>query len=66
MRGIGYVRKDNKLGMVQDDYKLGDSLNGVATHEFCPYIRNYITKVESAMTIKYDEVVSNNVDDDDV
>ena len=30
--GIGYVRKDNKLGMVQDGYKLGNALNGIATH----------------------------------
>ena len=34
-RGICYFREDNKLGMVRDDHKLGDSLNGVATHECC-------------------------------
>ena len=43
-RGIGYIYEENKLGMVRDDYKLGDSLNGVATHECCPAIRSEITK----------------------
>ena len=50
--GIGYAREDNKLGMVQDDYKLGNSLNGMATHECGPANRSEITKVKSAKTIK--------------
>ena len=37
--------------MVQDEYKLGDSLNGVATRECCPDTRSEITKFKSAMTI---------------
>ena len=73
--GKGYVRKDNKLGMVQQDYKLGYSLNGVATHECFPDTMSEITKVKSATKINqvgsgtitnYYEVVSNKVDDDDV
>ena len=48
---IGYVCKDNKLGMVQDDHKLGDSLNRVATHECFPDTRSEITKVNSSTTI---------------
>ena len=73
--GIGYVRKDNKLGMVQDDHKLGDSLNGAATHECCPDTMSEIKKVKSATMINqvesgtiinYDEVVINKVGDDDV
>ena len=42
---MGYVRKDNKLGMVRDDHKLGNSLNGVATHECCPDTMSEITNV---------------------
>ena len=49
--GTGYVRKYNKLGMVRDDYKIGDSLNGVETHECCPSTRSEITKVKYATTI---------------
>ena len=49
--GIGYVHKDNKLGMIRDDYKLCNSLNGVATHECCPDTMSEITKVKSATTI---------------
>ena len=49
--GIGYFRKDNKLGMVPDDHKLGDSLNVVATHECDTATRSEITKVISAMTM---------------
>ena len=61
--------------MVRDDYKLGDSLNGVATHECCPDTMSEITKVKSATTINYvgsgtiinyDEVVINKVGDEDV
>ena len=48
---IGYVQKDSKLGIFRDHYKLGDSLYGVATHEFCPYTRIEITKVKSRKTI---------------
>ena len=51
MSGIGYVRKDYKLGMVQDDFKLGDSLNGVATHEFGTANMSWITKVKSTNKI---------------
>ena len=50
-RGICYARKDNKLGMVRDDYKPGDSLTGVATYECCPDTRSEITKVNYATTI---------------
>ena len=49
--GIGYVRKDNKLGMVRYDYRLGNSLNGVATHKCGTATRSEITKVKSAKTI---------------
>ena len=51
MSGIGFFHEDNKLGMVQDDYKLGDSLNGVKTHECCLDTRCEITKVKSATMI---------------
>ena len=73
--GIGYVHKDNKLGIVQDDYKLGNSLNGLATHECCQDTRSEITKVTSETTInqvdstttkQYYEVISKKVGDDDV
>ena len=37
--------------MVRDDYKLDDSLNGVATHDCCTATSNEITKVKSAKTI---------------
>ena len=49
--GIGYFREDNKLAMVLDDYKLGNSLNGVATNDCGPATRSEITKVESVKTI---------------
>ena len=52
--------------MVRDDYELGDSLNVVATHDYFPDTRSEINSVDSAMTINYDEVVSNKVGDDDV
>ena len=61
--------------MTQDDYKLGNSLNGVATQEYLPATINEITKVKTATTmnyvdsrttINYDEVVSNKVGDYDV
>ena len=48
---IGYVHKDNKLGMVQDDHKLGNSLNGVAKYECCQDTGSDITKVNSATMI---------------
>ena len=48
---IDYVRENNKLGMVLYDYKLGDSLNGVATHECGPTTRSEMTQVKSATTI---------------
>ena len=73
--GICYVREDNKLGMVLDDYKLGNSLHGVATHEFVPDTRSGIPKVksatrinqvESATTINYDAVISNKFGINDV
>ena len=59
--------------MVRDDYKVGYSLNIVATHEYGPATRSEITnvksattikQVDSAMTIKYDELFSNKVGDD--
>ena len=59
--------------MVRDDYKLGNSLNGVATHECCPDTRSEINqvkstttinKVESATAINYDEVARNKFGDD--
>ena len=46
--------------MVRDDYKIGDSLNRVTTHEFCQTPRSEIdglilqinyTKVKSANTL---------------
>ena len=49
--GIGYVHKDNKLGIVQDDYKLGYSLKGVTTHECDPATKSDITKVKSTKKI---------------
>ena len=61
--------------MVRDDHKLGDSINGVATHECCPDNMSEITKVKSATTLKYveygtiinyDEFVRNKVDNADV
>ena len=48
---IFYVHKENKLGIVLDDYKLGNSLNGVATHGCGPDTRSEITKVNSEKTI---------------
>ena len=42
--GIGYVREDNKLGMVLDDYRLGDSLEVVATREcLVPWLATTVT-----------------------
>ena len=49
--GIGYVSKDNKLVMFRYNYKLGNSLNGVATHEYGPDTRSEISKVKSAKKI---------------
>ena len=37
--------------MVQYDYKLGNSINGVATHECGPDTRSDITKVKYVKTI---------------
>ena len=37
--------------MVQDHYKLGDSLKGVATYDCGPTTRSEITKVKSTTTI---------------
>ena len=59
--------------MVRGDYKVGDSLNRVVTHEYVPATRSDIPKVKSATTINYvdssttinyDEVISNKVGDD--
>ena len=61
--------------MVRDNYKLGDSLSRVATHECGPTTRSEITKVKSATpihlvgsatTINYDEFIRKNVGDNDV
>ena len=41
---IVYVHEDNKLGIIRDDYKLGNSLNRVATNECGPATRSEITK----------------------
>ena len=51
--------------MVQDDYKLGDSLNEVATYECCPATRSEMPWDEAATTINYDEVISNKIGNDD-
>ena len=48
---IVYVHEDNKLGIIRDDYKLGNSLNRVATHECGPATRNEINKVNYAKKI---------------
>ena len=73
--GIGHACKYNKLGMVRDEYEIGNSINRVITHKCGPATRSDIYKinsvttinwVESATTINYDEVVSNKVGDDDV
>ena len=61
--------------MVRDNYKLGDSLNGVATYECGPTTGSEITKVKSTITINqvdsatkisYDELIRNNVGDDKI
>ena len=71
--GIGYVREDNRIGMIQDDYKQGNSLNGVGTHQCASATSSDIPKVKSATminqvepvtTINYDEVVINKVGND--
>ena len=49
---IGYVHENHKLDMVQDDYKLGNSLSRVAMHECCTDTRSDITKLKSTKTIK--------------
>ena len=48
--GICYAHKDKKLGMIWDDYKIGDSLKGVETHEYGPATRSEINKVKYATT----------------
>ena len=59
--------------MVRGDYKVGDSLNRVVTHEYVPATRSDIPKVKSATTINeveyattisYNEFFSNKVGDD--
>ena len=39
---IGYVSEDNKLDLVRYEYKQGDSLNKVATHDYGPSNRSEI------------------------
>ena len=48
---IDYIGKDNKLVMVRYDYKLGNSLNGVVTHEYFPATRSNIDNIKSATTM---------------
>ena len=64
-----------KISIFQDNYKLGKSINGVATHECFKATRSEITNVKAAITINYvestaimnyDVVVRNKVGDDDV
>ena len=73
MSGIGYVCEYKKKGLVQDDFRQGNSLNGVTKHDCGPSTRIEITKVkytttitlvDSKNTIKYDEFFRNKVGND--